>query len=190
MRATYRYPSDQYDRIWRSYRTQASIRTSATIDVSNIRDFNLQPMILQKAITPENLTWSPSDDDKNLTWCLLLYFAELQKLASNEHRQFDILVDNATENGRQGFIPMYLSAEVVQLNVSGSDQHTISLVSTPESTHPPIINAFEIYLVKQMKLLGTNDVSGMCLILPLKKMLPVPFVLRRYIVLNEDTNFD
>ncbi|PUZ67505.1 hypothetical protein GQ55_3G440800 [Panicum hallii var. hallii] len=44
--------------------------------------------------------------------------------------------------------------------VQGSGQHTVSLVATPEATLPPILNAFEIYSVKPVTELGTNDADA------------------------------
>lgn len=127
-------------------------------------------VILQSAITPVNgtridLTWisDPAFDNGNSTQLLFLYFTELEKVPSNGLRQFDILVDNTTGNDSKGFIPKYLSAEVVKRMVQGSGQHSVSLVVTPEATLPPIVNAIEIYSANQMTEISTNDADGMCL---------------------------
>jgi hypothetical protein len=74
-----------------------------------------------------DFTWSPDSfvNNDNTTY-LLLYFSELQILASNELRQFDILVDNATWNGSQRYTPKYLSAELVKRMVQGSSQHSLT----------------------------------------------------------------
>jgi hypothetical protein len=99
---------------------------------------------------------------RHTTYLLLLYFSELQMLASNELRQFDILVDNATWKGSQHYTPKYLSAELVKRVVQGSSQHTVSLVARTDATLPPILNAFEIYSVLPMTELATNDADGIC----------------------------
>ncbi|WVZ90842.1 hypothetical protein U9M48_037102 [Paspalum notatum var. saurae] len=166
----FRYPFDPYDRLWQRYGNVAAwtnITTSNNVDVSNITSFDKPSVILQRAITPVNGTridfsWmsDPALDDGNSTYLVFLYFAELQRVPSNGLRQFDILVDNATGNGNQGFTPKYLSAEFVGRMVQGSGQHTVSLVATAEATLPPILNAFEIYSVKAMTQVATNDADA------------------------------
>ncbi|KAF8667572.1 hypothetical protein HU200_052774 [Digitaria exilis] len=139
----FRYPFDPYDRIWQRYgniATWTNITTSNDVDVSNITSFDKPSAILRSAVTP--------------------------RVPSNALRKFDILVDNSTGNGIQGFIPKYLSAEIVKIVAQGSGQHTVLLVATPEATLPPILNALEIYSVKPMTELGTNvaDANAMMLI--------------------------
>ncbi|KAK3140031.1 hypothetical protein QOZ80_5AG0394430 [Eleusine coracana subsp. coracana] len=165
----FRYPIDLYDRSWQSYKDPAwtNITTTATVDVTNISNFDRPNKILQSAATPKNGTrmdfsWSPDPDlnDYNTTYLLLLYFAELQRLPMGALRQFDILVDNATWDGSQSYTPKYLSAEVVKTMVQGSSQHAVSIVATPDATLSPILNAFEIYSVKPMTELATNDADA------------------------------
>ncbi|XP_062202572.1 putative leucine-rich repeat receptor-like serine/threonine-protein kinase At2g19230 [Phragmites australis] len=166
----FRTPFDPYDRLWQRFGNVAAwtnITTSATVDVSNISSFDKPSVILQSAATPVNgtridFTWisDPTMNNDNSAYILLLYFTELQRLPSNELRRFDILVDNTTWNGSQGFTPKYLSAEIVKRMVQGSGQHTVSLVGTPDATLPPTLNAFEIYSVKPMTELETNDVDA------------------------------
>jgi hypothetical protein len=110
-----------------------NITTSTAVDVSNISSFDTSSKILWSAATPVNgtqmdFTWSPDSfvNNDNTTYLLLLYFSELQILASNELRQFDILVDNATWNGSQRYTPKYLSAELVKRMVQGSSQHSLT----------------------------------------------------------------
>ncbi|CAL4891573.1 unnamed protein product [Urochloa decumbens] len=166
----FRYPFDPYDRLWQSYGdidAWTNITTSTAIDVSNISSFHTTSKILWSAATPVNgtridFTWSSdsSINNDNTPYLLLLYFAEVQRLPSNALRQFDILVDNTTWNGSQGYIPKYLSVELVKRTVSGSGQHTVSLVATPDATLPPILNAFEIYSVLPMNEIATNNADA------------------------------
>ncbi|CAM0949543.1 unnamed protein product [Alopecurus aequalis] len=166
----FRYPFDPHDRVWQSYGDVAvwtNITTTSAIDVSNSSSFGEPSVVVQSAATPVNGTqldfsWSPdyylNNDNSDTTYLLLLYFAELQRLPSNALRQFDILVDGASWNGSQSYTPKYLTAEVVKrVVVQGSGQHMVSLVATPGATAPPILNAFEIYSVRQMTgLAGDN----------------------------------
>uniref|UniRef100_K3XS30 non-specific serine/threonine protein kinase n=1 Tax=Setaria italica TaxID=4555 RepID=K3XS30_SETIT len=170
----FRYPTDRYDRHWQRYgdvSALTNITTTETVDVSGISNFDKPTKILQSTATPVNgtridITWSPdpASSSDNSTYLLLLYFAEVQRLPRNTLRQFDILVDNATWNGSQGFTPRYLSAEIVKRMVRAARQHTFSLVATPEATHPPILNAFEIYTVKPMTEPTTNDMDAKAMI--------------------------
>ncbi|TVU49672.1 hypothetical protein EJB05_00998, partial [Eragrostis curvula] len=181
----FRYPYDPYDRLWQRCGTIAAwtnINTSATVDVSNVNSFDKPIDILQSAATPVDgtridFTWSPDAfvNNENTTYLLLLYFAELQRLESNALRQFDILVDDATWNGSQDFTSnqtvnsksqycqIFVNGDVVKRTVQGSGQHTVSLVATPNAILPPILNAFEIYSVKLMPEVATNDTDGILL---------------------------
>lgn len=170
----YRLNFDPYDRLWQRYSnvaawTNMSTSDSDTVDVSNISNFDKPTEILQSAVTPVNgtridIAWSPDSfvNKGNVTYLLLLYFAELQTLPRNATRKFDILVDNATWIGSQGFRPKYLSADVVKTMVQGTGQHTFSLVATPDATHPPILNAIEIYTVQPNNETMTKDADGIC----------------------------
>ncbi|KAK1627317.1 hypothetical protein QYE76_001632 [Lolium multiflorum] len=165
-----RYPFDPYDRIWQSYGDVASwtnITTAESVNVSN-SGFNAPSAVLQSAATPVNGTqldfsWStdPSinNDDRSTSYLLLLYFAELQRLPSKALRKFDILV--ASWSGSRSYSPKYLFPEVVErMVVQGSGQLTVSLVATPDATLPPIVNAFEVYSVRQMTELATGNEDG------------------------------
>jgi hypothetical protein len=172
--ANNRYPFDNHDRIWQSYGDVAAwtnITTTDTVDVSNSISFDAPPAVMRSAATPVNgtqldLSWSTDpymiNDNSSTAYLLLLYFAELQRLPSDALRRFDILVDGASWNGSRSYTPKYLSAEVVErVVVQGSGQHTVSLVTTPDATLPPILNAFEIYSVRPMTELATDNGDGM-----------------------------
>lgn len=183
-----RYPDDSYDRLWQRYGRNAAwttMNTTKEVDVSNVTgSFDKPSEILQNAATPVangatrmDLSWgsdpsleqdADTDADGNATtYLLILYFAELQRVPSDGLRQFDILVDNATgsDGSSQGFTPRYLSAAAVKRTVQGPGQHNVSLVATPAATLPPILNAFEIYAVKPMTEMPTDDVDGIHLII-------------------------
>ncbi|ONM33266.1 putative LRR receptor-like serine/threonine-protein kinase [Zea mays] len=174
----FRYPDDSYDRLWQRYGRNAAwttMNTTKEVDVSNVTgSFDKPSEILQNAATPVanganrmDFSWSsdPSlEQDANAdgnatTYLLILYFAELQRVPSDGLRQFDILINNATGNdgSSQGFTPRYLSAAAVKRTVQGPGQHNVSLVATPAATLPPILNAFEIYAVKPMTEMPTDD---------------------------------
>lgn len=172
--ANNRYPFDPHDRIWQSYGDIAAwtnITTAQTVDISNSISFDAPSQVVQSAATPVNGTqldfsWTPdpslNNENSSTAYLLLLYFAELQRLPSNALRRFDILVDGASWNGSKSYTPKYLTAEVVErVVVQGSGQHAVSLIATPDATLPPILNAFEIYSVRQMTELATDNGDGM-----------------------------
>ncbi|KAF0887600.1 hypothetical protein E2562_002317 [Oryza meyeriana var. granulata] len=167
----FRYPYDPYDRLWQPYGDDPSwtnITVSAAVDVTNISRSDDPSPILQSAATPANGTrldfpWISDDhpstsNNGSVTYLLLLYFAELQRLPSGgaARRSFDILVDGDVAGGRRGYTPRYLSAEVVRATVQPGQRHVVSLVATPDSTLPPIVNGLEIYTVQTMPELATN----------------------------------
>ncbi|KQJ86233.1 hypothetical protein BRADI_4g04126v3 [Brachypodium distachyon] len=174
----FRYPSDPYDRVWQSYGDVAAwtnITTTAAVNVSNASSFDEPSVVLQSAATPVNATrldfsWtldsslSPNNGNSSSTaYVLLMYFAELQQLPSAALRQFSILINGASWNSsRRSYAPKYLSAEIVKMVlVQGSgDRAVVSLVATPEATLPPILNALEIYSVRQMTQLKTDNVDA------------------------------
>ncbi|KQJ86226.1 hypothetical protein BRADI_4g04077v3 [Brachypodium distachyon] len=171
----YRYPDDDFDRDWQSYFNATAwiqIKTKGTVNVSNSSSFAKAPkVVLQSAAAPVNGTrldfsWStdPSLDNNSnssTAYLLLFYFAELERLPSSSSRRFDILIDGSSWDGGRNYTPKYLTAEVLKkVVVQGAGQHTISLVTTPGTVLPPILNALEIYSVRQMNELGTNNVDA------------------------------
>uniref|UniRef100_A0A0E0MNQ8 Protein kinase domain-containing protein n=1 Tax=Oryza punctata TaxID=4537 RepID=A0A0E0MNQ8_ORYPU len=168
----FRYPFDPYDRLWQPYGDDPSwtnITVAAAVDVSNISRSDDPSPILRSAATPANATarrldfpWSSDEATTTITYLVLLYFAELQRLPAP--RRFDVLVDGDVSagagGGRRGYTPRYLAAEVVRATVRAArpgQRHVVSLVAAPDSALPPIVNGLEIYSVQPMPELATND---------------------------------
>ncbi|CAN6247177.1 unnamed protein product [Urochloa humidicola] len=167
-----RYSLDPHDRIWSTYDTIPSWKeTSATSVVRNyLTDaYEVPSSIMQNAVIPANgsridFSWNPSDPSVNISsrYFFVFYFAELLSVASNELRQFDIIVDNSTWNTKP-YTPPYLFAESFSGTVQGRAVHSVSLVATRNAKLPPILNAMEMYLVKPISETATDpgDARGM-----------------------------
>jgi len=131
--------------------------------------YDVPSAVMQNAATPSNssiinFSWDPSDHSVNISsrYFFVFYFAELQSVASNELRQFDIIVNNSTWN-KKPYTPPYLFADSFSGMVQGQAQYNISLFATKNATLPPILNAMEIYLVKLIDEIATDPGDGMSL---------------------------
>ncbi|KAF2586977.1 hypothetical protein F2Q70_00034281 [Brassica cretica] len=156
-----RYKDDFYDRIWMPYKSIMKIlNTSLTIDETNHNGFRPASIVMRTAISPGNesnplkLTWSP--DDPRSKFYVYMHFAEVQKLQSNETREFDIYVndDLLAEN----FRPFYLFTDTRSTSEPvGRTENEIVIRKTDLSTLPPIINAIEIYQINEFLQLPTDQ---------------------------------
>ncbi|KAF2541100.1 hypothetical protein F2Q68_00029220 [Brassica cretica] len=159
-----RYKDDFYDRIWMPYKSIMKIlNTSLTIDETNHNGFRPASIVMRTAISPGNesnplkLTWSP--DDPRSKFYVYMHFAEVQKLQSNETREFDIYVndDLLAEN----FRPFYLFTDTRSTSEPvGRTENEIVIRKTDLSTLPPIINAIEIYQINEFLQLPTDQQDG------------------------------
>lgn len=165
-----RYPLDPHDRLWSTYDTIPSWKEiSATSVVQNYLSdaYDVPSAVMQTAATPVNgsridFSWDSSDPSVNISsrYFFIFYFAELQSVASNALRQFDIIVNNSTWNSKP-YTPPFLFADSISGTVQGQERYTISLVAIKNATLPPILNAMEMYLIKPISETATDPVDGM-----------------------------
>lgn len=139
------------------------LNTSLTIDETNHNGFRPASIVMRTAISPGNesnpltLTWSP--DDPRSKFYVYMHFAEVQKLQSNDIREFDIYVndDLLAEN----FRPFYLFTDTRSTpEPVGRTKNEIVIRKTDLSTLPPIINAIEIYQINEFLQLPTDQQDG------------------------------
>ena len=102
----------------------------------------------------------PSDDATS-QYYIYLHFAEVVKLEPNQSRSF-----NVTLNGEYYYgpiVPDYLRAFTMysKYAMTGKNNYNVSLVKTKSSTLPPIINAIEVYSVKDLSQSETDQQDGM-----------------------------
>ncbi|XP_021294722.1 LOW QUALITY PROTEIN: probable LRR receptor-like serine/threonine-protein kinase At1g05700 [Herrania umbratica] len=152
--STFRFEEDAYDRIWWPYERNdwTQISTSSTV---GSEDDKYQPpsLAMRTAGTPVNVSHSldffiDSSSVPNAQFYLFMHFAEVEKLLANESRAFNI-----SYNGKHWYGPLspaYLSSTTLytQSALTGG-QYQFSIYKTADSTHPPILNAIEIYMVKE-----------------------------------------
>nr|XP_018680905.1 PREDICTED: probable LRR receptor-like protein kinase At1g51890 isoform X2 [Musa acuminata subsp. malaccensis] len=161
------FPDDPYDRVWNPYNDPSLLTLSTNSRVDNRDDLFEPPVaVMQTAVTPKGIRqlgffWdsvSPRDE-----LYAVLYFAELRNLTGKATRMF-----NVTRNGESRFswyTPPYLSIGYIYSVVpfKGYSRYQYLLHPTSNSTHPPIINAFEVYSLMQLTQAATDsrDVDAM-----------------------------
>lgn len=119
---------------------------------------------MRDAITPKypkdsiDIVWEPNNaSDKFLTY---MHFAEIGILKRNQTREFNIY-----KNGNHSFGPFApynrTTATVHSTKPeSPAPMHTLTINKTKNSTLPPIINAIEVYSLKQLPQRHTYDQDG------------------------------
>uniref|UniRef100_A0A0R0G434 non-specific serine/threonine protein kinase n=1 Tax=Glycine max TaxID=3847 RepID=A0A0R0G434_SOYBN len=149
----YRYNYDVYDRYWSGADLDTWRPLNFPIDADSLvqNDYKPPAVVMSTAITPANvsaplvISWKP--DDPKDSFYVYLHFTEIQVLAKNQTREFNITLNGNpwTEN----ISPRYHSVNTIYSTsgISG-EKINFSFVMTETSTLPPIINAIEIYTVK------------------------------------------
>ncbi|KAL2578657.1 hypothetical protein AAZV13_15G020600 [Glycine max] len=150
----YRYNYDVYDRYWSGADLDTWRPLNFPIDADSLvqNDYKPPAVVMSTAITPANvsaplvISWKP--DDPKDSFYVYLHFTEIQVLAKNQTREFNITLNGNpwTEN----ISPRYHSVNTIYSTsgISG-EKINFSFVMTETSTLPPIINAIEIYRVKE-----------------------------------------
>jgi len=162
---TCRFEEDAYDRIWYPYNLPDStlISTSSTIDSVDHTAYHLPPEAMKTAVRPTNengsLEFEFDTEHPTSDSYVYLHFAEIEKLKENESRVFDI-----TLNGQilsESVTPKYLQSTTIESAqaIRGS-KLKFSIHKKPSSTHPPILNAMEIYVVKEFLHSPTDQEDG------------------------------
>lgn len=120
---------------------------------------------MNSAAIPKNASkpldfWLDTGNDTSLRFYVYLHFAEIQELQANESRQFNISLNG--EHWHGPFSPNFLSTTTVfSPSFLSGGNYTFSMYKTETSTHPPILNAFEIYAVKEFLQAQTDQKDGM-----------------------------
>ena len=88
-----------------------------------------------------------------------MYFSEVTTLDTTQKGSLNFYIDNIKES--EPIIPPYGEAMKMIGNFTASANTSISLVSTTDSTLPPLINAVEIFYVSGRLTDGTDSKDGM-----------------------------
>ncbi|KAI4305444.1 hypothetical protein L6164_028809 [Bauhinia variegata] len=163
---SYSYPDDVYDRIWTTDWDESEKIYWKTLSVSiptgNLENNDFQPpeIVMSTLVTPANasaplkLSWTPPNTSNQ--YYVYLHFSELQELAQNETRSFNITLNGQIRS--KYIVPDYLGVTTTYTTSAISrEKFEYLLVKTENSTLPPILNAIEIYIVKEFPLPETNQ---------------------------------
>ncbi|XP_060670430.1 probable LRR receptor-like serine/threonine-protein kinase At1g05700 [Ziziphus jujuba] len=147
----YRYPRDVNDRFWYPYHREdwTNISTSLTIEPDD-DIYQLPSVVMSTAATPKSENgsleyWLPKDNN-SARYYVYLHIAEVENLQPNQSRRFTV------SYGGEVFEPKSLvfKQSTTLFSRSGHVGGQPFIISrTPNSTLPPIINAIEVYVVKQ-----------------------------------------
>ena len=167
----YRYKDDVYDRVWFPFQLNEMKRLSTNGDLLIQNNYKLPAVVLNTAVTPVNasdpLQFHWDADNVNDQYYTYLHFNEVEKLAANETRVFNITVNDVFWYGPE--IPVYRAPDAIFSTkpLTGATRYQVSLFKTENSTLPPILNAFEVYKLKDFSHSETQQDDGklaLCLI--------------------------
>lgn len=140
-----------------------SLNTSASINNQPNDGFEVPSTVMRTAATPldgSNLQifWDVPPDNPPLKYHIFLHFTEI-KLLSEQSRIFDIYLNGNLWAGAVS--PRYLVADnIVTEKPVSLERYNITIHKAAKSTLPPILNAIEIYNIKQSGL-ETDGGDGM-----------------------------
>lgn len=146
-----------------NYPGSVSINTSFNIDTLVESEYRLPSVVMRTAVKPMDVNDSLNFDfeigDPTLQFYVYLHFAELEILQGNQHREFNVEING--EIWEKSVVPSYLrsTTEPSVQPVRGSKLR-FSLYKTSNSTLPPILNAMEIYVMKDFLQEATNQEDG------------------------------
>ncbi|KAI7727680.1 hypothetical protein M8C21_031633 [Ambrosia artemisiifolia] len=144
-----RYRDDKYDRMWNTIDMSSSSRVLQTSNTLSQGPLEIPSKVMSTAVTPINstdpiaLVWNATITTK---FIIYVHFAEVEILNSNQTREFNIYLNDDLWYG-----PISPSTDTD--TYFSTTQHT----GFSSSTLPPLINAMELYRVKQFQLQQTED---------------------------------
>ncbi|KAI3940688.1 hypothetical protein MKW98_030007, partial [Papaver atlanticum] len=172
-----RFPEDSFDRIWLTSVPGLKSTNGLTLVTSDspsiIVDINEKPpeAVLRTANTHSNsseitaLGYIGSADPSYRPINFYFYFSEVIKLSPTQKRSFDIIVNNNKLDSiiipKGPVIPPYgrvLEVRVANVtSLAGSSSFSITSKPTDDSTLPPLVNAFEGFVIGDKLVQGTNS---------------------------------
>ncbi|KAJ9692161.1 hypothetical protein PVL29_011301 [Vitis rotundifolia] len=154
-----REKDDVFDRIWNPSRWGywASINASYGSYSLSTSEYRLPRTVMETAATPANesefLRFSLNiSGDPSQKFYIYTHFAEVEELNEGELREFTISLNDDESWGGGAFTPSYMSSATLSSinSASGSTANKMlfTMKKTGRSTRPPIINAMEVYSIK------------------------------------------
>lgn len=159
-----RFEDDEYDRIWNTIDWSGSMTyLSSAAAVSP--NYYLQPSaVMRTAITPKDPTtplnfWFTTTNT-NVQHYIYMHFAEVETLATGDVRNFNIYLNEAPYI--RDLTPAWGSATTVFTSnpLTGNTTYNFTMEMTNLSTLPPILNAMEVYTVRNISQLETDPTDG------------------------------
>ncbi|KAL6312547.1 hypothetical protein AAG906_029485 [Vitis piasezkii] len=157
-----RYKDDALDRIWNSYNSTSWESITAGFESYAYSDnpFKLPGIVMSTAATPKNesepLSFFLDIDDHSQRFYLYMHFSEVLQLQGNQSRVFTIWL-----NGNLWSDPVapkrFSSTTIFSTNSVRGSRFLFSLVKMDESALPPIINALEVYVIKEFSQSTTDQ---------------------------------
>ena len=142
-----------------------SISTDILVDTED-NFYDVPQLVAMTAAVPRNasqpLTLYLSLDETTAEAYIYMHFAEIQKLGANENREFSITF-NDDQVGYAKFRPpnFTITTLFTPEAISSLDGNfKLTFAMTGNSTHPPLINAVEIYRVLELTEPETNQDEG------------------------------
>lgn len=143
-------------------------REQVSVGLSNV--FDPPSEVMSSAATPRNpndpfkIEWDPfNTNDK---FFIYMHFAEVELLKRNQTREFNIYLNGNLSYGP--FSPIYLNTASIYSTAPETiaPRYTLTINKTKNSTLPPIINALELYVLKQLTQRQTDHHDGTSTIFP------------------------
>ena len=159
----FRYKDDALDRIWSPFEWEFWDVINKSLNIAT-NQYDLPSAVMNTAVTPlntnQNLGFSWSTNESNVEFYLYLHFVELEKLPTNQTREFNIFI-NKTNWYRQMVLVYSSVFTIYDTKAAGSGQYfEVWINKTEKSTLPPILNAFEIYKAKYLSQSQTDQNDG------------------------------
>ncbi|CAH1429666.1 unnamed protein product [Lactuca virosa] len=160
---TLRYKDDKYDRLWSpiSWANSTYLYTFDKVSAFLFTTIDPPSAVMSTAITPRypmesfRIGWTP--DNATDKFLIYTHFAEIEILKKNQTRQFNIYLNGSLWYGN--FSPKNHTTTTIYSTEPEIvvPTYTLTINKTKNSTLPPIINALEVYVLKQLPQRQTND---------------------------------
>lgn len=141
--------------------TWTKISTSSTFESDTT--FATPSLIMQTAATtlnteqPLNISWT--SEDESTKFLVILHIGEIQDIPRTSLREFDIYA-NEIQVFNHSTIPSKLYSGWAKYTHTGHTEYNVSLKATADSTLPPLLNAFELYVVTPVTEIPTYSEDG------------------------------
>ncbi|KAJ1689501.1 hypothetical protein LUZ63_013656 [Rhynchospora breviuscula] len=145
-----RYPDDPYDRIWQNYTKGSWTAIATNSSVQRDTDFATPSIVMQTAAitssTNQSLDLSWKSDNDTTEFLIVFHYSEIQNIPPNT-RQFDIFINGQRVQKFSSIVPDKLYPDWASSIRTDNTDYNVSLKATSNSTLPPILNAFELFVI-------------------------------------------